>query len=168
MLVRRLARPMIAAIFVSGGISALRNPKQHAEVATPVPEQTARALPFNLPSDPQQLVKIDAAVKVGAGTLFAFNRFPRLAALALAGSLVPTTMAAHRFWEEHDPGAREQQQIHFFKNLGLLGGLMLAAVDTEGRPSVAWRARRGVRSVADSTRSAAGTAAHAVADVSPF
>jgi len=168
MLVRRLARPMIAAIFVSGGITALRNPKQHAEMASPVPEKTARALPFNLPSDPQQLIKIDAAVKVGAGTLFAFNRLPRLAAVLLAGSLVPTTVAGHPFWAEHDPAARQQQQVHFFKNLGLLGGLMLAAVDTEGKPSVVWRARRGVRSVADSTRSAAGSAAHAVSAASPF
>jgi hypothetical protein len=27
----------------------------------------------------------------------------------------------------------------------MLGGLLLASVDTEGRPSLAWRARRGAR-----------------------
>ena len=37
---------------------------------------------------------------------------------------------------------RAQQQMHFFKNLALLGGLILAAVDTEGEPSLGWRARR--------------------------
>ena len=31
--------------------------------------------------------------------------------------------------------------MHFFKNLSMLGGLLLAAVDTEGRPGVAWRAK---------------------------
>ena len=30
--------------------------------------------------------------------------------------------------------------MQFLKNLGLLGGLLLAAVDTEGRPGLAYRA----------------------------
>jgi len=161
MLVRRIARPLLASIFVSGGINALRTPEGHASAASPVAEKTARALPFNLPTDPAQLVKIDAAVKVGAGTLLALNRFPRISSILLAGSLVPTTLAAHRFWEEHEAAAKAQQQIHFFKNLGLLGGLMLAAVDTEGKPSVGWRARRAVHDLSDATRSATEDAADA-------
>src|SRR5205807_669938 len=60
----------------------------------------------------------------------------------------PTTLAAHRFWEEEDPELRSQQQVHFVKNLGLLGGLMLAAADTEGKPSLAWRARHAGRTSA--------------------
>ena len=95
-----------------------------------------------LPSDTDQLVKINAGVQVVAGVLLAIGRVPRLAACALAGSLVPTTLAGHRFWEEEDGTRRAQQQIHFVKNLGLLGGLVLAAVDTEGAPSLGWRARR--------------------------
>jgi hypothetical protein len=35
--------------------------------------------------------------------------------------------------------------MHFLKNLGLLGGLLLAAADTEGRPSIGWRAERLLR-----------------------
>lgn len=175
MLVRRIARPLLASIFVSGGINALRSVEGHASVASPFAEKTARALPGNLPTDPQQLVKIDAAVKVGAGSLLALNKFPRISSILLAGSLVPTTLAAHRFWEESEPETRAQQQIHFFKNLSLLGGLILAAVDTEGRPSVGWRARRAVHDFSDATRSAAEDAAdatrrgaHAVRDVAPF
>lgn len=175
MLVRRIARPLLASIFISGGISALRNVEGHASVATPIPEKAARALPINLPDDSEQLVRIDAAVKVGAGTLLALNKFPRICSILLAGSLVPTTLAAHRFWEEDEPAARQAQQVHFFKNLGLLGGLMLAAVDTEGRPSVGWRARRAVHNASDATRHAAEDAAeatrrgtHAVRDAVPF
>lgn len=175
MLVRRIARPMLASIFVSGGINALRSAEGHASVASPVAERTAKALPVNLPSDPAQLVKIDAAVKVGAGTLFALNKLPRISAVLLAASLIPTTLAGHRFWEETESEARAQQQSHFFKNVGLLGGLILAAVDTEGRPSVGWRARHAVRELSDATRSAAGDAAeatrrsaHAVREIAPF
>ena len=68
-----------------------------------------------------------------------------LAATVLAASLVPTTLAAHRFWEEEDPRARAAQRVHFQKNCAMLGGLILAAVDTGGRPSLGWRARRAAR-----------------------
>jgi hypothetical protein len=77
----------------------------------------------------------------------AAGKFRRLAALALIGSIVPTTYAGHRFWEESDPATRAQQKMHFVKNLGLLGGLILAAFDTEGEPSLGWRARRQAREI---------------------
>ncbi len=35
---------------------------------------------------------------------------------------------------------RRHQETHFMKNLGLFGGLLLAAADTQGRPGLAWRA----------------------------
>jgi uncharacterized membrane protein YphA (DoxX/SURF4 family) len=131
---------MLSAVFISGGIDTWRNPAAKAPAAEPIAPRVASALPISLPQDTEQLVKIDAATKVVAGVMLATNRLPRLAALTLGAGLVPTTLAAHRFWEESDPGARRQQQNHFFKNVGLLGGLLLAAVDTEGRPSLRWRA----------------------------
>lgn len=97
---RRVARPMLAAIFVSSGIDTLKNPGKRVETAEPVTAKVGASLP--LPDDTEQLVKINAGVQVGAGILLALGRFPRLAAAALAGSLVPTTAAGHRFWEEED------------------------------------------------------------------
>jgi len=85
------------------------------------------------------------ASKVETAEPLSIGRFPRLAALALAGSIVPTTLAGHRFWEADDPSTKAQQQVQFMKNLGLLGGLLLAAVDTGGAPSLSWRARRAAR-----------------------
>jgi putative oxidoreductase len=156
--VRRLARPMLAAIFISGGIDALRNPKSKVPAAEDVGRRIAAKLPY-LPEDPESLVKINAAAQVGAGVLLSVGRLPRLSAIVLAGSIVPTTLAGHRFWEEQEPGKRAQQRIHFFKNLGLLGGLMLAAVDTEGRPGLAWRAQHATHHVARTSRRARHTAA---------
>ncbi|MGZ4595294.1 MAG: DoxX family protein [Actinomycetes bacterium] len=152
-LVRRLARPMLASIFITGGVDALRHPATKVPAAEDVGPSIASRLPY-LPEDPEQLVKINAAVQIGAGTLLALGRFPRLSSLLLAASIIPTTAAGHRFWEEHDPATRKQQQIHFFKNLGLLGGLMLAAVDTEGRPGLAWRAQHATQHVSDTSRRA--------------
>lgn len=136
---RRIARPMMAAMFVAGGVDAVKRPKSKAPVAEPVTSTLAG--PLGLPDDTAQLVRINGAVQVGAGLMLATGRLPRLAATALAVSLVPTTLAGHRFWEA-DAEARAGQRIHFLKNVSMLGGLILAATDTEGRPSLAWRARK--------------------------
>ena len=155
MLVRRIARPLLASSFIYGGIDTLRNPQSRVPGARPVvekvTEQADKSLPVQVPRDVEQWVKIDAAVKVGAGSLFALGKFPRLAALLLSGSIVPTTLAGHRFWEHTDPKERFGQLSHFLKNLGLLGGLLIAAVDTEGKPSVGYRARRAAKKAAGST-----------------
>ena len=97
--------------------------------------------------DAETLVRINGAVQIGAGVLLAVGKFRRVAALALIGSIIPTTYAGHRFWEESDPTTRAQQKMHFLKNLGLLGGLILAAFDTEGEPSLGWRAKRQAREI---------------------
>ncbi len=94
--------------------------------------------------DEKQLVLINGAAQVVGGLALATGRFPRLSALVLAASLAPTTYAGHRFWEEKDKTQRANQQIHFFKNVSMFGGLLIAAVDTEGKPGVAWRASHAV------------------------
>ncbi|MGH3875670.1 MAG: DoxX family protein [Actinophytocola sp.] len=162
MIMRRIARPLLAAVFVSGGIDSLRNPKPPMQTAEPMldkaREQVGDKVPDQVPTDTETLVKLDAAIKIGAGIALALNKFPRLAALLLAGTLVPTTAAAHRFWEYEDPQERSAQQIHFFKNLGLLGGLMIAAGDTHGKPSVAWRTKHAANRATGKVQGAAGTA----------
>jgi uncharacterized membrane protein YphA (DoxX/SURF4 family) len=138
---RRVAHPLLASIFVVGGLDAVRNPTgktENAEVVTAPLSERAGVIPL----DPETLVRVNGAVQIGAGLLLATGRFSRLASLALIGSIIPTTLAGHRFWGETNPATRAQQRVHFLKNLGLLGGLILAAVDTEGAPSLGWRAKR--------------------------
>lgn len=155
MLVRRIARPLLAAPFVFGGVSTLRKPQDRVPGARPVVEKITstadKQLPVQVPRDVETWVKADAALKVVAGGLFGLGRLPRLTALALSASIVPTTLAGHRFWEHDDPTERFGQISNFLKNAGLLGGLLLAAVDTEGKPSVGYRARRAAHSAAEST-----------------
>lgn len=124
-LLRATARPLIAGIFLYGGYDAFRN----AETKVPRAEKVAPKLaaPLGLPDDTVQLVRLNAAVQLGAGTALALGWFPRLAALALAGSLVPTTVAGHPFWEETEPASKHLQRLQFFKNTAILGGLLLAA-----------------------------------------
>jgi uncharacterized membrane protein YphA (DoxX/SURF4 family) len=148
---RLLARPLLASMFVVGGANSLRHADALAAKAKPVTDQLRPALENAvpqakmLPEDPESLVRINGAAQIVAGLALATGRLPRLSSSVLALTLLPTTAAGHRFWEESDPAARSNQQIHFFKNLSMLGGLILAAVDTEGRPGLAWRARHGAR-----------------------
>ena len=94
-LIRRAARPMLASIFISGGIDTIRNPKYETEVGGDVATDIADAAPVDLPQDPETLVMIDAGVKIAGGLLLASGgRLARIGALACAASLIPTTWAA--------------------------------------------------------------------------
>jgi putative oxidoreductase len=141
--VRRLARILLSSMFITDGLDALLRPEAKAPLAEPVAPALASTVTV-LPENPEQLVRVNGAVQIVAGLLLALGRLPRLSALALAATLVPTTAVGHRFWEAEDKGQRKAQQIHFFKNLSMLGGLLLAAMDTEGRPGLAWRAQHAV------------------------
>src|SRR6185436_1076991 len=146
MLLRRAARPMLAAIFISGGVEALRSPQAHARAAKPVLEavgpavdQAVEVAPLDERPDDEMLVKIDGGVKVVAGTMLAVGKFPRLASAALAASLIPTTLAGHRFWEESDP---------------------------ESKPSLAWRGRKAARLAAAAAATQAASVSETVDEVS--
>jgi uncharacterized membrane protein YphA (DoxX/SURF4 family) len=160
-LVRRVARPMLAAIFVVQGLETLRHP---AKIAPRVAKFAEQVAPLGLPNDPELLVRANGATMVGGGALLATGRLPRLASLALFASMVPTTYVGHAFWAETDPATRRAQRGQFLKNLGLMGGLLLAAVDTEGRPGLAYRmgmAGDSAKRAAKRTRREARHAAHA-------
>lgn len=147
---RLIARPMLASMFVVGGVNALKNAEGAAEAAKPVTDKVvplAQRYAPGLPSDAKTWVRVNGATQVLAGLALATGRAPRLSALALAASVVPTTVAGHPFWQESDKDARSAQKIHFFKNVSMLGGLMIAAVDTDGKPGLAWRAKRAASDV---------------------
>lgn len=163
-LVRRIARPMLAAFFIAGGIEALRHPAKRSEQARPLVDRAAE--PLGLPDDPELMVRANGALMIGAGALLATNRVPRIAATVLATTLVPATVVEHPFWQAEDPQERRTQLVQTLKNVGLLGGLLLAAVDTEGRPGLAYRAKmagdsisRGARHTRKETRRTATLAA---------
>lgn len=149
---RLIARPMLASIFIVGSAKALKNPTAAAQLAAPVTERLvplARKAGVPLPDDPETLVRLNAGVQLGAALALATGRLPRLSAAVLAASLVPTTIAGHRYWEIDDPAQQTQQRLHFFKNVSTVGGLIIAAGDTDGRPGLKWRARRAAKDARD-------------------
>lgn len=142
---RALARPMLASIFVIQGYNTLRNPYPFVPEADPVVRKLAERVPA-VPAKTEDAVRVNGAVQLLAGSLLALGRLPRLSALAIAATLIPTTVAGHRFWEAEQDEDRAQQRTHFLKNLAMLGGLLIAAADTAGRPSLAWRTRHAAGS----------------------
>jgi uncharacterized membrane protein YphA (DoxX/SURF4 family) len=151
-LVRRIARPLLAAQFVIGGLDAYRHPAGRAKTAAPLLAKVAPAL--GLPDDPELVVRATGAVMMGAGTMLAAGKLPRLSALVLALSLIPTTLAGHPFWEVKDPAQRKQQRLQLQKNASMLGGLLLAVVDTGGKPGLGWRARHAAKEAKRTAESA--------------
>jgi uncharacterized membrane protein YphA (DoxX/SURF4 family) len=111
---RRIGRLCLAIIFIAGGWDAARSPSA----------RSARVAALGLPR-PELLVRANGVAMVIAGSALAFGRWPRVAAAVLAAMLVPTTLVGHPFWQETTSTGRAAQQAHFFKNLGLVGGLLL-------------------------------------------
>ncbi|HZA09049.1 DoxX family membrane protein [Mycobacterium sp.] len=148
MLVRRIARPLLSAVFIGQGVDALRSPQQAADTARPtleglkkLPEPAAT----KVPSDPETFARINAFVQIGGGLLLASGKLPRVASAALACTVIPGSLGGHLFWTEPDPQRKAQQRREFMTDLSLIGGLMIASVDTEGKPSLGWRGRRAAR-----------------------
>jgi putative oxidoreductase len=130
---RHAGRIMTGSTYVLLGSDALRAPGARVDQAGPVLAAMRKVAP--LPDDDELVVRANAAVQVLAGALLAAGRVPRLSALALAGSLIPTTLAGHSYWTIEDPAARKIQRIQFHKNLAMIGGLLFAVLDEpEARP----------------------------------
>ena len=159
-LLRAVPRAMLASYFVASGIKAIRDPESLVPAAEPLadrvvplvkqysPDQVASVVPENTVT----LVRAFGIAQVLGGTALATGKGRRLGALLLAGTLVPSTIAKHPFWTVQDPEARARDRSHFLKNVSLLGGVLIASVDTEGKPSLAWRAQKGGQSLAKGTR----------------
>ena len=129
---RPAARVLTGSTYLLLGFDALREPGGRVDQAAGVLAAIRQWAP--LPDDDELVVRGNAAVQVAAGALLAMGRFPRLSALALAGSLVPTTLAGHSYWKIEDPAVRKVQRIQFHKNMAMLGGLLLAVLDEPSRP----------------------------------
>ena len=149
---RLIARPMLASMFVVGGVNALKNADAHAAKAKPVTDRLVpllqKAAPqVQIPEDTATLVRINAVAQIARRRRARHRPAPRgsprrarrLAGADHAGR--PPVLGRDR------PAGEGQPADPLFKNLSMLGGLLLAAVDTEGKPGVAWRARRAATDV---------------------
>ncbi|WP_448852510.1 DoxX family membrane protein [Corynebacterium sp. 335C] len=144
-MIRKIARPMLASVFVADGVDTLMNRDDHVDGAQEVLNRVRTITPPQyasfVPKNPKTALTAVAGTKVAAGSLYALGKAPRVAATALVAAQVPTVLARHAFWETQDKEEKRNRRTGFLTNIGLLGGLFLATADTDGKPGLAWRAQ---------------------------
>jgi len=63
------------------------------------------------------------------GLSVALGAWPRYGVVLLVVFLVPVSLMMHNYWADADPQSRQSNQVHFMKNLALMGAaLMLLAI----------------------------------------
>ncbi|MEO5779515.1 MAG: DoxX family protein [Arthrobacter oryzae] len=154
--VRFLARPMLASSFVLAGMDKLKNADDTATQLSPLLRRAAESLPFQ--TDEKVLARVIGGTQIGAGVFFALGKSARLAATILAVVSVLNSYVEWRSADISSVQARDARRKQLLKNVSLTGGVLLASVDTAGRPSLAWRAEHFA---ADAKKSAGHLAADA-------
>ncbi|GAA1863055.1 DoxX family protein [Brevibacterium marinum] len=145
-LLQTAGRVLTAPIFITGGYSALTSPGGRPAMAAPTLDTIREYVPV-LPEDDELLVRVNGGLQLLAGTALALGIKPRLSALALVGSLVPTTLAGHAFWEMEGADAAAHK-THFSKNVAALGGLLLVAGSEETKKAARKAAAKAARKAA--------------------
>jgi len=117
-----IGRLCIAAIFVAAGLGKVLSWDTTIEFMRThgITEQT------------EYMLLGAIAVELIAGLAFAFGCMPKLSATVLALFLIPTTYFFHNFWTLSDPTAMHAQQMEFFKNLAIFGGLVCYIASSQG------------------------------------
>ncbi len=159
-LFRAFARTLLASQFVVTGYKAIRNPDAYVPAAQPLvdrwmplvrkyaPEQIEGVIP----DDTATLVRINGALELFGGLALASGKGRRLGSVLLAISLVPATVVEYPFWSRDTAEEKAIDRELFLKNVSLLGGVLLAARDTEGKPGIVWRAQSGGKAIAKDTK----------------
>lgn len=169
-ILRSLARPMLASVFVYDGIDAVVDSKAHASRFLQVQPLLEKAgVPPVIADDANMLAKLTGGVTCLSGLGLAFGIAPRANALILTALNLPITlvntvftiktyrntdMTAEEFINEDDSPEtslrrRNRNAVHtLLQGASVAGGLLLAVFDREGRPSLSWRAQTAAQRVA--------------------
>lgn len=89
---------------------------------------------------PQLLAMASAVVEVAAAIMVIVGFKARYAALVLAAFMVVVTPIFHDYWNLAEP-QRYGQYLHFWKNMAILGGLLLVVAHGPGGLSIDGRDR---------------------------
>ena len=142
-LLRVVARPLLAAPFITDGVDALTHPRVHVERAAgvrPLIDKATDAVGLEPLTDEQLALatRVTGAVSVVAGLRFALGRRPRVAALTLAAIGAPMALIhaplpgmSHGLPKDHGAYLRSRT----LGKLGLVGGVLIASMDRVGQPS---------------------------------
>jgi putative oxidoreductase len=119
-----IARALLASLFLIFGVRSVQafevSAAYFAKLGFPVPGAVTAA---------------SIAIQLGAGLLLVLGWKTRLAAWLLVVYVLIATVTAHRYWEI-DPAHQLVQLGNFYKNLAIIGGLVLLALGGPGKLSI--------------------------------
>ncbi|MDR1711915.1 MAG: DoxX family membrane protein [Propionibacteriaceae bacterium] len=129
-----IPRAMLAGYFAWNGLKAFRSPQDFADQGAAIEKLLPRdSLPSTLadkiPPDTTALVKCAGLTQLAGAAMLATGIGRRLGAGLVAATLVPQV------------AARRDNLDELLANVSLLGGALLAAADTQGKPSLLWKLR---------------------------
>jgi putative oxidoreductase len=125
--IQLVGRLVFVAMFLSSGIAHFKNREG----------MTAYARSSGAPA-PGLLVPASGAMILVGGVLVALGVWPDVGVLLIAAFLLPVAYFMHAFWKIDDPQMRQQQQVHFMKNLSLFGAaLVMFACFADGHTGLA-------------------------------
>ena len=119
-----VGRILLAGIFVMSGFGKIGG---FAGTASYI---ASKGLPL-----PEVGAAIAIAVELGAGLMLVAGYKARLAALAIFVFLIPTTFIFHAYWQL-PPDKQMVDFLAFWKNLAIMGGLLMVYAMGPGRLSV--------------------------------
>ncbi|MFV8381021.1 DoxX family protein [Corynebacterium hindlerae] len=148
-MIRKIARPMLASAFIASGADMVVNSDEHregtqemlAKLRAVVPNEYAKYLP----KDADTVTKALGGAQAASASLLAIGKAPRLSSAVLAAITVPTMLSRYAFWETQDAKEKLDRRNGLITNTALLGGLMIASADTQGKPGLAWRAEHATK-----------------------
>lgn len=174
MLLRHVARPMLASWFIYDGVQAALKPAEHVRAARRGVSLVGQQLGVEEPLSEKQvatLVRAHGAATAVAGLFLAVGKAPRTAALTLAALSVPLAIVNQPFTPSDVP--RDERTRKFVGNLGAIGAALIAGADYEGRPGVRWRVDRARKDLdlaknakhqVDAAKHRVGSVAHKATD----
>ena len=151
-LLRFLSRSLFASAFVVDGVKKVRKPSDSAPEAEAF---TAKVVPLlqrvvpapyssSIPESTETWVRVTGAAQVAGGLMFATGLGRRLGALLLAKSSI-LNIAIAMPGKDASKDERDAARPLVLTNLALLGAALLGFRDTEGHPSLSWRAEQTVK-----------------------
>lgn len=143
---------MLASFFVVQGAKSALKPDEFVASAEPVAERLVplaqRVAPASvsnyIPDDTKKLVRYSGIAQVVGGLGLATGIGRRGSSALLSASMVPHVLAS-RAPKNATPEQKSTARALLLRNVALLGATLLAAQDTQGRPSLAYRASREQR-----------------------
>jgi putative oxidoreductase len=123
-LVYAVGRVALVALFIKSGAEKLLDPPGITALLS------AKAFPM-----PKLFAYLAGSAEIALGILVAIGWQARIAAFALIAFVFVATLLVHNYWDMSG-AARRANETAFWKNLAIVGGLMMLIASGAGRYSV--------------------------------